>query len=314
MKVIRPVVFFMSDGEPTDAGWQQAHAELTDPGYGFRPHIMSFGIGSADGRTIYDVATDLGRGVPRQAYLALDGFAPEKVISEIIHLFIATIDGRKTIYADDLDRVLSESEPTLSRVASSVPQLLKALPLYFVVELTDKTRATTLIEIEKLKTSVLRPEASDKIWLSVIAFASRAEVLLPLSNSLLTLSLSESLLEGEPNFGVTFRSIRQVIDADVASLKANGCVIFRPIVFFVSEGKPQDQEWRQDYASLVDRSNPYRPHIISFGIGSADSKIIREVATGIGTENSKHSYLLSDSKTVGSVLMELADVLISETM
>ena len=320
MKVIRPVVFFMSDGEPTDAGWQQAHAELTDPGYGFRPHIMSFGIGSADGRTIYDVATDLGRGVPRQAYLALDGFAPEKVISEIIHLFIAAIIGKRSdvsmmhVMSDDLDRVLSESEPTLSRVASSVPQLLKALPLYFVVELTDKTRATTLIEIEKLKTSVLRPEASDKIWLSVIAFASRAEVLLPLSNSLLTLSLSESLLEGEPNFGVTFRSIRQVIDADVASLKANGCVIFRPIVFFVSEGKPQDQEWRQDYASLVDRSNPYRPHIISFGIGSADSKIIREVATGIGTENSKHSYLLSDSKTVGSVLMELADVLISETM
>jgi len=96
MKVIRPVVFFMSDGEPTDAGWQQAHAELTDPGYGFRPHIMSFGIGSADGRTINDVATDPGRGVQRQAYLALDGFAPEKVISEIIHLFIATIIGSTT--------------------------------------------------------------------------------------------------------------------------------------------------------------------------------------------------------------------------
>lgn len=92
-KVIRPVVFFMSDGEPTDAGWQQAHSELTEQGYAFRPHIMSFGIGSADGRTINDVATDPGRGVQRQAYLALDGFAPEKVIAEIIHLFIATIIG-----------------------------------------------------------------------------------------------------------------------------------------------------------------------------------------------------------------------------
>ena len=94
LKVIRPVVFFMSDGEPTDSGWQQAHAELTDPSYAFRPHIMSFGIGSADGQTIHDVATDVGRdGLPRQAYLAADGFAPEKVINEIMGLFISTILG-----------------------------------------------------------------------------------------------------------------------------------------------------------------------------------------------------------------------------
>ena len=94
LKVIKPVVFFMSDGEPTDAGWKQAHAELTDPSYAFRPHIMSFGIGSADAQTINDVATEVGRdGLPRQAYLALDGWSPEKVISEIMGLFIRTIIG-----------------------------------------------------------------------------------------------------------------------------------------------------------------------------------------------------------------------------
>jgi len=318
MKVIRPVVFFMSDGEPTDAGWQQAHAELTDPGYGFRPHIMSFGIGSADGRTIYDVATDPGRGVQRQAYLALDGFAPEKVISEIIRLFIATIIGKRSdgsmthVMSDDLDRVLSESEPTLSRVTSSVPQLLKALPLYLVVEMTEKTQATTLIEIEKLKNALENSEASDKIWLSVIAFAARAEVLVPLSNDLRVVSLSKTSLRGEANFGETFQIIRQTINEDIAKLKSDGYGIFRPIVLFISEGKPQDQDWQLDHASLVEKSNPYRPHIISFGIGSADPKVIHEVATVIGTEDLKQSYLLTEGKTVASVLMKLVDVLISE--
>ena len=318
MKVIRPVVFFMSDGEPTDAGWQQAHAELTDPGYGFRPHIMSFGIGSADGRTIYDVATDPGQGVQRQAYLALDGFAPEKVIFEIIDLFIATIIGKRSdgsmthVMSDDLDRVLSESEPTLSRVTSSVPKLLKALPLYLVVEMTEKTQAITLIEIEKLKNALEKSEASDKIWLSVIAFAARAEVLLPLSNDLRVVSRSKTSPRGEANFGETFRIIRHTINEDIAKLKSDGYGVFRPIVLFISEGRPQDQDWQLDHASLVEKSNPYRPHIISFGIGSADPKVTHEVATVIGTEDLKQSYLLTEGKTVASVLMELVDVLISE--
>jgi len=216
------------------------------------------------------------------------------------------------VMSDDLDRVLSESEPTLSRVTSSVPQLLKALPLYLVVEMTEKTQATTLIEIEKLKNALENSEASDKIWLSVIAFAARAEVLVPLSNDLRVVSLSKTSLRGEANFGETFQIIRQTINEDIAKLKSDGYGIFRPIVLFISEGKPQDQDWQLDHASLVEKSNPYRPHIISFGIGSADPKVIHEVATVIGTEDLKQSYLLTEGKTVASVLMKLVDVLISE--
>ena len=124
MKVIRPVVFFMSDGEPTDAGWQQAHAELTDPNYAFRPHIMSFGIGSADGQTINDVATEVGRGVQRQAYLALDGFAPEKIIAEIIHLFIATIIGSTQKAGGGMNIPMPEASALLSiGLKPAVPQV-----------------------------------------------------------------------------------------------------------------------------------------------------------------------------------------------
>ena len=81
----RPIVFFMSGGEPADDDWHEAHRDLIN-GSGLpysRPHIISFGFGSADEQIIYDVATDLGRGVARRAYLAADGFAPEIVLAEV---------------------------------------------------------------------------------------------------------------------------------------------------------------------------------------------------------------------------------------
>ncbi|QGV80285.1 vWA domain-containing protein [Streptomyces ficellus] len=52
--VYRPVAFFLSDGSPTDDGWQQAHKELVEARYG--PKIIAFGIGEAEAATIGHVA------------------------------------------------------------------------------------------------------------------------------------------------------------------------------------------------------------------------------------------------------------------
>lgn len=63
-KVLRPVVFFISDGEPLDSRPEdrdEAFAELTDPGYAFRPNICMFGVGEAEQASIR--AYKSGKGV-----------------------------------------------------------------------------------------------------------------------------------------------------------------------------------------------------------------------------------------------------------
>ena len=86
LQVLRPVVFFISDGEPTSTDWPAAHASLIDASFPYRPHILSFGVNGAVGATIKDVATEISRSgqTKRYAWLADDSVEPGAVVREII--------------------------------------------------------------------------------------------------------------------------------------------------------------------------------------------------------------------------------------
>lgn len=81
---------------------------------------------------------------------------------------------------------------------------------------------------------------------------------------------SRKLVIERPDFGNVFRKIKDIIDSDVTRMKSIGRQVLRPVVFFMSECQPVDEEWRGDHASLVDRNNPYWPNIIAIGMGQAD--------------------------------------------
>jgi uncharacterized protein YegL len=81
--VHQPVVFFLSDGQPTDAAaWPPAHADLIDPGWAARPRIVAFGIGDADMTTIARIGT-------HGAYLSTGDLPPRETVRE----FTAALTG-----------------------------------------------------------------------------------------------------------------------------------------------------------------------------------------------------------------------------
>ncbi|WP_083958286.1 vWA domain-containing protein [Herbidospora mongoliensis] len=60
-QVLRPAVFFLTDGQPNDnAKWPAAYQRVVDPAWGPRPNILAFGFGQADHATIQHVATVRG--------------------------------------------------------------------------------------------------------------------------------------------------------------------------------------------------------------------------------------------------------------
>jgi uncharacterized protein YegL len=66
LRVRRPLVFFTSDGRPTDQNWPAAFAEFTDPTRATCPHVIAFGIGAVDQDTLGRIGTS-------RVYLGRDG-------------------------------------------------------------------------------------------------------------------------------------------------------------------------------------------------------------------------------------------------
>lgn len=120
------------------------------------------------------------------------------------------------------------------------------------------------------------PLVVDKSRLSIIAFSDTAEVILPLSRVIDVVDMPGVREAGVTNFGDAFRVLEQTISSDVDGLKAQGYRVYRPCVFFMSDGEPSDV-WESAYQSLM--ANKYRPHIVAFGVAGADASILAKVAT-----------------------------------
>lgn len=87
-KVHRPVVFFLSDGQPTDGGaWRRPHSRLTDRARTpTAPNIVACGIGDAQASTMVEVATR-----PEFAFVAKPGTGIGQAVAEFFHALTASL-------------------------------------------------------------------------------------------------------------------------------------------------------------------------------------------------------------------------------
>ncbi|MEU5157973.1 hypothetical protein [Glycomyces sp. NPDC021274] len=87
-KVHRPVVFFLSDGQPTDGGaWRRPHVQLTDKTQTpTAPNIVACGIGDAQAATMVEVATR-----KEFAFVAKPGIDIGQAVAEFFHALTASL-------------------------------------------------------------------------------------------------------------------------------------------------------------------------------------------------------------------------------
>lgn len=120
------------------------------------------------------------------------------------------------------------------------------------------------------------PLVVDKSRLSIIAFSDDAEVILPLTRVTDVADMPGVQESGVTNYGRAFAVLQNAINTDVANMKAQGFRVYRPCVFFMSDGEPTDQ-WEPSYQALIQQQN--RPNIVAFGVGEADPAILAKIAT-----------------------------------
>ncbi|GAA1674140.1 hypothetical protein GCM10009830_20630 [Glycomyces endophyticus] len=162
------------------------------------------------------------------------------------------------------------------------------------------------------------PVVADKTRFCIIGFSDDAEVLLELSDLSDVTSTKGLVVKGGTNYGAAFRLLRDTIDGDVANLKAEGCRVYRPAAFFLSDGQP-NYDWRSDFARLTDPSWKSRPNIVAFGFGAVDESTIAEIGTfksfiadnTIGPAEALHEFASALTKSIvqsGTSMTNAGDV------
>lgn len=147
------------------------------------------------------------------------------------------------------------------------------------------------------------PVVADLTRFGLVAFSSAPQTLLPLSDLHQVSQVPGLSANGCTNYGAAFDHMRSLIESDVATLKADGFGVYRPAMFFCSDGMPTDASWQASLSRLQDPAWALRPNIVSFGFGQADASVIAKVAT-------LKAYMAADGVSPAQALSEWAKVLL----
>ncbi|MFD0559382.1 uncharacterized protein YegL [Stackebrandtia endophytica] len=145
------------------------------------------------------------------------------------------------------------------------------------------------------------PVVADKTRFCVIGFSDTAEVLLPLCDLGDLDEMAGLTVKGSTNYGAAFDLLRDTIESDIADLKAQGHKVYRPAVFFMSDGQP-NAPWEQSFDRVTDPTWPLRPNIVAFGMGDAHEDTVKRVATF-------KAFLSDGTMDQGAALHEFATAL-----
>lgn len=147
------------------------------------------------------------------------------------------------------------------------------------------------------------PVVCDKTRFSIITFSDHPEVLQPLANLSQVMLLPELEPKGGTNYGAVFSLLKSEIESDVARLKGEGHRVFRPSVFFLSDGYPTDStDWQVPLNELTDPEWTAHPNIIAFGIEDADPDIIGRVGV-------TKAFMVNAGMSPAAALKEFATML-----
>ncbi|MEU9589290.1 VWA domain-containing protein [Streptomyces sp. NPDC048219] len=183
---------------------------------------------------------------------------------------------------------------------------MQLLPFYMVCDESGSMTGTGVDAINSALPDLhheisTNPSVADKTRFALIGFSTQASVLQPLADLSELTQLPSLSAGGVTSFGAAFRLLKDTIEKDVTALKADGHDVYRPVVFFLSDGIPTDEGWRTALADL--NAFRYAPKIIAFGISDADAATITEVA------NFKAFLQQNDSISPAVALREFASSL-----
>lgn len=156
------------------------------------------------------------------------------------------------------------------------------LPVYFVAD-ESYSMSNDIGDLNSGLASLLdalqtESMAAAKVRFCVIGFSETALCYLEPTDLRNLDAMPRLTARGSTSFAAAFAALTDRIPADIARLKADGYLVNRPAVFFLTDGAPNPGDgWEAEHARLTNFAA--RPNILAFGIGQANATVIKQVAT-----------------------------------
>ncbi|WP_194909114.1 vWA domain-containing protein [Catenulispora rubra] len=197
------------------------------------------------------------------------------------------------------------------------------IPFYAVVDVSysmsgDKIEAANKVFQEVANTLAVNPVVNDKLRFSLVSFSDDAKSIVPLCDmSTFVGPLPTLTVEGGTDFGACFEFLRTQIDKDVSQLQTDPFRVFRPAVFFLSDGQPTDTGWETKFAELItyDKAtgvgNKNHPIVVPFGVEDADQATMEHLVQPIGKSR---CYMMSSGSKAAEAIKHMAEILVMSAL
>jgi uncharacterized protein YegL len=205
-------------------------------------------------------------------------------------------------------------EPTREYAAVEPGQLI--MPFYLVCDVSysmTNDMAALNEGVQRLRRAIVsEPAVDDVAHIAVLTFSDVGKVVVPLSQ-MSEHGVPPLSVEGGTNYGAAFRTLAQTIAEDNASLKAQGYKVYRPCVFFLSDGEPLDPDWEATFRATLTYDPATgtgmkgHPVFVPYGFREAPEEVLRKLAYPMG----KAKWYFCESTDIGQVLKGILDIIMN---
>lgn len=197
---------------------------------------------------------------------------------------------------------------------------LRKLPFYLVCDVSlsmadeGGIQAVNDAIVEIGETLADEPLLADLAYFSVIDFSDDSNVVIPLGD-MSERNLSETTLRvrGGTSYSSAFTTLRSTIESDITALR-RAFDVYRPTVFFLSDGAPTDStQWQTTFDRLVryDKETKagfkFYPMVVPFGVGEADRTILAKL---VHPADRSMLYMTTEGTKAGEAIKQMATAML----
>ncbi|MBB2943458.1 uncharacterized protein YegL [Actinoplanes lutulentus] len=196
-----------------------------------------------------------------------------------------------------------------------------ALAFYLLVDVSYSMEGAPLRAVNQILPEVIdaieeSPTLGDVVRLGALDFANDAQTVLQLGDLRNVKNIPVFTCRGATSYAAAFHKLRKDIERDMAEMKADGFKVYRPAVFFITDGAPTDQQAELDtaFAELTDPGFKARPNIIPFGVTPSLEKAVLDpwvYPKPSDSGKSMRSYVYNGTGDAATAIKQIAEVLIT---